>query len=422
MTTRASSLAGALPVIAVLGLITGCNALAIDMYLPATSNIAQSLGSDESVIQASLGIYLAGGALGQLLVGPLTDRFGRRRPLMIGMTVFTLASLVVALSQDLTVFMLGRMVQGFAGAAGMVIPRILVSEMFDRQTSAKAFTVLMQIMMIAPLTAPSLGGGLLLLSDWHAVFWALTAFGVILLFASWRVAPETLPPEARQSRSVGQILGIFGSLLSARQFAGLALSGSCTAASLFIYISASSFIFSTHYGLSPQIFALVFAGNAAGMILFGRINLLLLRQRTSIQTHAIGLTVHICATVVMAAGLALGADSLAFVLPLMFLSIGSFGMILANVTASAMWFAGPNRGSASSLLGVMQFSTGGLAGVVVSALQGSSILVPIFGMVICAAVAAVARIIAFLPRQSEADTASDRCGALPDLAEAESRP
>ena len=387
-------LAGSLPLVALLGAVTAFEALAIDMYLPAFSRIAATMNVDAGAVQASLSVFLIGLAAGQAFFGPLTDRFGRRPPLMAGIALLAAASVLVALAGDMVTFTIGRALQGIGGAACIVIPRILVADLYEPRASAKVFSLLTQIMMIAPVAAPPLGGLLLGWADWRPIFWLLAALAAASLIPAWRMVPETVPAGGRRTGSVGAALREFGRLFRRRGFLAHAASGSFSVAGLFAYIGASAFVFVEHYRLSPDAFGLVFALNALGMIGAGQLNILLLdRWGESLLLRA-GLLVHAALVLLMVLAVATGRDDVWLIGPLLFLAVATFIPILGNVTACVMDFASDATASAASLFGVMQYALAGAVGALLGAAHDGTLLPPLAVMLACAVLALAAHAVA----------------------------
>ncbi|WP_183096462.1 multidrug effflux MFS transporter [Gibbsiella quercinecans] len=378
-----------LPLITTLAVVTAFDAMAIDMYLPAFAAIGDELNADAGSMQGTLSVFLVGLALGQLFYGPLADRFGRRRPLIVGVVLFIAATVYAAVAQDITSFMTGRFFQGLGGAAGLVIPRAIVADMCDGHQSARIFSLLIQIMMIAPVAAPLAGGVLLSISGWHLTFYVLAAIGVFSLLAVLRFVPETLSKENQSKGGLAHALSGYGQLFRQPAFMGWTLSGSFAIAGLFAYIGASSFIYTTLFGLSPAVYSFVFAVNAAGMILTGYVNALLLRYRTARQVLSVGLVLHIVVLAVLVGTVLSGVSDVYMTGVLIFISVSALSLILGNVTALIMASNTGSHGSSSSLFGVLQYVLAGVAGGVMGMAGNGTLLPPVLIMLFCALAAAV---------------------------------
>nr|SAY44684.1 Bicyclomycin resistance protein [Serratia marcescens] len=335
-------------------------------------------------MQTSLSVFLIGLALGQLFYGPLADRFGRRQPLIAGVVLFIAATLYVALAQDATAFMIGRFLQGIGGAAGLVIPRAIVADLYDAHQSAKIFSVLIQIMMIAPVAAPIAGGALLSLFGWRSTFFVLTFIAVLALLAVIRLVPETLADNHRTRGGFLHALSIYGRLFRQRRFMGWTLSGSFAIAGLFAYIGASSFIYTTWFKFTPTVYSIVFAVNALGMILTGYINAWLLKSHEARIILAAGLLIHTLALLVLVALVLKGMPNVYLTSLLIFVSVSALSLVLGNVTSLIMASNTVSYGSASSLFGVLQYVLAGVMGAIMGAGGNGTLIPPAMVMLLCA--------------------------------------
>ncbi|MDD0841762.1 multidrug effflux MFS transporter [Pseudomonas sp. Gutcm_11s] len=341
-------------ILLILGTLSAFGPMAIDFYLPSFPALAQYFATDVEHIQMSLASYFAGVAFGQLLYGPLADRYGRRVPLLIGVVLFTLASLACALAPSLEWLIGARFVQALGGSAGMVISRAVVRDLCDPLTSAKVFSKLMLVMGVAPILAP-LGGGILLqLFGWQSIFFGLMLFSALCLIAVLLWLPETRPAEFAPQPLNGA-LGRYMTLLGDRLLVGFGLTGGVAMAGMFAYISGSPFIFIELYGVPAEHYGWLFGANAAGFILTAQFNGWLLRH------HGPGYWLKRTVWVYGASTLALLAVAMAqpeqlwpLLIPL-FLSTASLSCVLPNATACAMAGQGALAGSASALMGSLQF-------------------------------------------------------------------
>ncbi|MFP9229691.1 multidrug effflux MFS transporter [Pectobacterium cacticida] len=370
--------------IGILGILCAFDAMSIDMYLPAFPAIQQDLGADAAGMQTSLSVFLIGLALGQLVYGPLTDRYGRKGPLLLGIALFAVSSFLIAHASTLSWFIFFRLLQGLGGAAGLVIPRAIVADLYSERDAAKVFSLLMQVMAIAPITAPPLGNLLLASQGWQAIFWVLAAVGALMLFATWHSVPESLP---RRHRAVGGMLSAlsgYAALLRQKKFMAYTLSGSFVMGGLFTYIGASAFIFIEYFHLSPTAYSYIFAANALGMVALGQINILLLNRWREYQILPIGIALHVVGGVVLFGVLLAGMTSLWVVTALLFLTMSFLSLVFGNVVAVAMNAAPGQTGSASSLLGVLQYVFGGVVGVIMGAIHDGTLLPPVILLTICA--------------------------------------
>ncbi|MGK5730465.1 multidrug effflux MFS transporter [Streptomyces sp. URMC 124] len=376
----------------VLGGLTALPPLSMDMYLPALPEVTDALHSPAATVQLTLTACLLGMALGQLVVGPMSDKWGRRRPLLAGMAVYVVATAACALAPNAGLLTGFRLVQGLAGAAGIVIARAVVRDLYDGVAMARFFSTLMLISGVAPVVAPLIGGQILRLTDWRGVFVVLTAVGLLLTLAVWRFLHETLPPERRQAGGLGATLRTMGALLADRVFTGYMLAGGFAFAALFAYISASPFVVQDIYGASPQTFSLLFGLNSIGLVLVGQINGKLLVGRVSLdKALGVGLTVIALAAVallLMASG-AFGKAGLAPIAGGLFVLMSAMGLAMPNTNAQALMRSRDAAGSASALLGTSTFLLGALASPLVG-IAGEGTAVPMAAVQLGCALAAAA--------------------------------
>lgn len=378
------TLRGSAWLILILGVVTAFDAMAIDMYLPAFTAIGDTLGLDQGGMHATLSMFLLGLAVGQLAYGPLSDRFGPRAPLVGGIAVFALASAILAMTQSQGVFFAARLLQGLGAAAGIAIPRIIVADLYDTRTAAKVFSLLMQVMMVAPVVAPPLGGMLLEVLGWRSIFWGFVCMSAAAIAAIFGCVPgghtgKTLHGEDGR----GSVLRRYGHLLSDRRFASYTLSSAFCLAGLFVYIGSSAFIYVEYFGLSPTVYSWVFAANAAAMILAGQLNIALLGRWTETQ---ILLASSLCqaALILGLLGYVLGGGSDLYVVGgLVMLITAAISLILGNLTAVSMAHANGETGSASSLLGVVQYSFAGLTGVALGLVHDGTLMPQSLALLIC---------------------------------------
>ncbi|NMO32655.1 multidrug effflux MFS transporter [Streptomyces sp. GMY01] len=375
----------------ILGGLTATPPLAMDMYLPSLPEVTRSLHAPAATVQLTLTACLAGMALGQLVVGPMSDRWGRRRPLLAGLAVYVLATALCALAPNVETLVAFRLAQGLAGAAGIVIARAVVRDLYDGVAMARFFSTLMLISGVAPIVAPLIGGQILRITDWRGVFVVLTVVGALLGAVVWTKLPETLPPADRHEGGVGQALGGMRRLLADRVFTGYMIAGGFAFASLFAYISASPFVIQEIYGASPQTFSLLFGLNSVGLVVVGQINGKVLVGRVRLdRVLAAGLVVVILAAtalLLMATG-AFGAVGLAPVAAALFVLMSAMGVTMPNTQALALMRTKHSAGAASALLGTTSFLVGAVASPLVG-VAGEHTAVPMAVVQLVAAVAAL---------------------------------
>ncbi|MFF9864166.1 Bcr/CflA family multidrug efflux MFS transporter [Streptomyces sp. NPDC013953] len=362
----------------VLGGLTALPPLSMDMYLPALPEVTRALGAPAATVQLTLTACLAGLALGQLVVGPMSDKWGRRRPLLIGMVVYVAATAVCALAPGIELLIAFRLFQGLAGAAGIVIARAVVRDLYDGVEMARFFSTLMLISGAAPIVAPLIGGQVLRLTDWRGVFHVLTVVGFLLTLVVWKWLGETLPPERRHGGGVGEALRTMRGLLADRIFTGYMVAGSLAFAALFAYIAASPFVVQEIYGASPQTFSLLFGLNSVGLVAVGQINGKLLVGRVSMdKVLAFGLAVLMLAAVglLLMTGGVFGPVGLAPVAAGLFVLMSAMGLVMPNTNAQALMRTPHAAGSASALLGTSSFLIGAVASPLVG-IAGETTAVP----------------------------------------------
>ena len=369
----------------ILGSLSGIGPLSIDMYLPALPMLAEELGATTSVTQLSLTACLLGLALGQLFAGPISDVRGRRKPLLIGIIMYMIVSLLCVFSPNIWVFVGMRFLQGVAGAVGIVIARASVRDLYSGVELTKFFALLMLVNGAAPILAPIFGAEVLEYTSWRGVFAVLSALGLLMLVMVAFGLKETLPPERRSKGGAGNMLLAYRRLISDSQFMGYALTQGFMMAAMFSYISGSSFVLQDLYGMSPRDFSLVFGLNGVGIIiasqfagrLAGRIEARVLLGSGLLMAMSGGCLLLLAALLQW---------STPFIIAGFFLVVSSIGLISTTTTSLALQNQGQSAGSASALLGMLSFVFGGVAAPLVG-LGGSNTALPL-AMVMCSLIAA----------------------------------
>lgn len=348
----------------VLGALTAFTPLAVDMYLPALPEMQRAMGAGEGQMQLSLSLFFLGLSVGQFLIGPLSDRFGRLRPLYAGTAVYIAASLACMWATQAESLIALRFVQALGCCAGMVISRAMVRDLFPPQDVARIFSMLMLVLGVAPILAPLGGGYLLLWFGWPSIFLFLAVSGSLVVLVAARALPET-HHGPYSSLNALVVLRAYGGLLADRRFMAFTLASSLPSAGMFAYIAGSPFIFISLYGLSPQAYGWIFGNNAVGIIGLSQVNRWLLQYYTSPKLLVLAGRFQVAA----ALGLLLvgltgfgGAYGLAAML---FLTVSPQGLIMPNGGAAAMAHIGARIGTASALMGLLQFGGGGLSSALV---------------------------------------------------------
>ncbi|WP_219834547.1 multidrug effflux MFS transporter [Paenibacillus sp. R14(2021)] len=365
----------------VLGALSAFGPLSLDMYLPALPGLADDLHTSTSLAQLSLTACLIGLALGQLFAGPISDVRGRRKPLLIGLILYTVSSLLCALAPSIGTFIVLRLVQGLAGSAGIVIARAVARDLYNGTELTAFFSLLMLVNGIAPIAAPIAGGQLLQVTSWHGVFLVLTGVGIVMFAVVLLGLPETLPPERRSKGGIGNTLGTFRGLMADRAFMGYALAQGFVMAAMFAYISGSPFVLQEVYGVSPQLFSLCFAINGLGIIAASQIAGRLAVRVSETKLLAAGLGLAAAGGGMLLVMLLAHAPLLLVLIPLFFV-VASVGIVTTIGFSLAMRKQGKAAGSASALQGLLSLMFGSIVAPFVG-IAGSDTAVPM-GLIIAA--------------------------------------
>ena len=352
--------------VTILGLLSAFGPFSVDLYLPALPDLTADLDTSASLGQLTLTASIAGLGLGQLVAGPLSDRFGRRPPLLVGLACYVLLSLACAAAPTIWALIVLRLLQGFAGSAGLVVARAIVRDVHAGVEAAHLYSILIIIAGVAPIVAPLVGGQLLFLTDWRGLFVVLALIATLVLAAAGLGLRETLPRARRSDRGLREI-GVTLALVSRdRAFVTYALTLGFAFAEMFAYIAGSPFVLEDIHGISPQAFSLVFATNAVGLMLASQLNRALVRRVELHRLLGIAVGVGAVAGVALLVVVLLDGGLVALV-PCMFFAVGSLGMIIPNATALAITPFPHVAGSASALLGASQFMLGAVTAPLVGA-------------------------------------------------------
>ena len=357
-----------------LGALTAFPSMSIDMYLPSLPAIAATFATDSAAVQYTLASFFVGLALGQAVYGPLADHYGRKPPLYAGLILYVIASIGCALAPNILTLAVLRFVQAVGGCAGVVIARAVVRDRFDARTSAKIYSLLMLVMGLAPILAPLIGGWILMLAGWRTIFSVLTVFGFVTLILSWRHLPETKPTDTPSDIGIGSAMRVYGALLRDRPFIGYTLSGGFALGGMFAYITGSPHVFIELYGVPAESYGWLFGLNALGLIASSQYNRRLLTRhsadtilrRTNRATVVLGL--------VLLAVVSSGWGGLPMLLIPLFGYIASIGFTGPNAMACALAKQGNRAGSASALVGTLQFGIATITSMLVGLLNNNSAL------------------------------------------------
>jgi MFS transporter, DHA1 family, multidrug resistance protein len=374
----------------ILGGLNAFGPLSTDMYLPSLPAISRDLGATMAQTQITLSACILGLALGQVIAGPISDTIGRRRPLLIGIVAYVLASLLCVFAPSVAVLTILRFIQGFAGAAGLAIALATASDLYSGVVLARCFALLMLVQGISPIIAPVVGSQLLAITSWHGVFVALALIGIVMLLASAFGLGETLPVMRRQSGGLVASLRAFRDLLLDHRFIGYALSSGFAFAACIVYISVSPFVLQNIYGVSPQIFGLLFGVNALGLVIMSQVSGRLVGRIAPQKLLVWGMAAIAIGGVALLV-VVLSGIGLVGVLASAFVITGSLGFIMPNITTLALSDT-KAAGSASALLGVLQLALGAITAPLVG-LAGTASALP---MAVVMAVFAIATLVAFV--------------------------
>ena len=347
--------------VALIGTMSIFGPLCIDMYLPALPDINRQLHASASAVQLTLTACLIGMALGQLILGPVSDRVGRRRPLVLGLAAFTISSLACAVAPNIVALTGFRLIQGFGGAAGIVMARSIVRDLHSGAALARFYATLMLATGVGPVFAPQIGSWILSFTSWRGVFVVLAGCGAVLMVSAWWRIPETLAPENRQEGSLWSTLGTMAAVSRDRVFIGCVLACGLGMGGTFAYISGSSFVLQNVYGLSALGYGLVFALNAFGMIIGAQVSGHLTGRFGAGPLLTAGLATMIAGGALLFAVVAGHLTGLAGVIPALWLCMFGFGFVGPNSAALAMQRYPRAAGSAAAVLGSFQF---GMAAVI----------------------------------------------------------
>jgi len=355
---RATAARPGVLLVVILGSLTALAPLSIDLYLPALPELGDDLGASTSLAQLTLTACVAGLGVGQLVAGPLADRYGRRPPLLVGLAGFAISSGLCALAPSIGLLIALRLVQGATGAAGLVVARAIVRDVYG-PSATRIFAALLLVTGLAPVVAPIVGAQMLHFTTWRGTFVVLLGLGLLLLAATWAWLRESLPVQARRSDGLRATLGTLGRLAADRSFMPYVACFALTFGAFFAYISASPFVLEDIHGVSPQLFSVIFAVNSAALIGAGQVVGHMAGRVDSERLMRGGVWLVAASGAALVAVVAAGAGLWPLLVCLLAVAVAN-GIVVPTATALAMAGHGHVAGSASALLGLCQF---GLAGV-----------------------------------------------------------
>ncbi len=374
--------------ILILGLLTTLSPFSIDMYLPGFKAIADDLHTDTNHVTLSLSSFFIGLAAGQLLYGPLLDRFGRKNPLYAGMAIYIVASLGCMWVHTINALILLRLVQAIGSCAAGVASIAMVRDLFPVEDNAKVFSLLMLILGASPMVAPTVGGYVTAVFGWHAVFLILTIIAILTLLAVIVMLPESYQPDTSVSLKPLPIISNFWLVITEPQFYTYVFTGSFAFAGLFAYVAASPVIFMGIFGLSGQIYGWIFAGLSVGFIGSAQINNIVMRYYKSEQVVKAVLIIEAVSGILFLIGAVYGWVGLWGTIGFIFINLCGLGYISPNTSALSMAPFSQNAGSASAMMGFLQLSLGALATYGVGAFKSHTV-VPLAGIMAASSIIAL---------------------------------
>lgn len=358
---------------ALLGFLTAVGSVSIDMYLPAFPTIAHELGDVRGGAQMTLAAFFIGLALGQLILGPLADRMGRKAPLVAGMTLYTLATIGCALSTGLVSFSTCRFLAALGGASSVVVPRAVVRDLANGPNAARMMAQLMLVMGVSPILAPALGGFVLHWAGWRAIFWVQAVYGIVNLSLVILLLPDTLPKEMRVRHGLISVAKRYVQVSRDRSFLPAALTVAFGSATLFAYLGGSPLVFEQGFHVSPVLYGCIFGLNGCGLIVASQLNGRIFASRYGIDhTLTVAVLALLAGTVYLSLIAVLGLAGLVPTLIGLFICIASLGCVFPNGTVAVMSRQHANAGVASALTGTLQFSIGAVSGMMVGELSDAS--------------------------------------------------
>lgn len=375
--------------ILILGLLTAIGPFSIDMYLPAFPDIAKGLHTTVAQVTLSLSSFFIGISFGQLLYGPLLERFGRKRPLYAGLFIYLLASIGCAFAASVNALIILRLLQAVGGCVGMVAARAMVRDLFDVKENAKVFSTLMLVVAVSPIIAPTLGGYVTSSLGWRYVFLMLIIVDLIIITSAYFLLPESKKPDPNFSLKPAPILKNFAGVIRHPQFYTYALTAAISASGLYAYIGGSPHVFMELFHVTEKEYGWIFALIAMGLIGASQVNSLMLKKYTSEQLIKIALRCQSIVGITMVCLTILGWSNLFITIFLIFIFLCTQGFVFPNASALSLAAFGHTAGSASALLGAIQMTIGACTSALVSILQDRTAL-PMTAAMACCAISALA--------------------------------
>ncbi|WP_241744078.1 multidrug effflux MFS transporter [Cellulosimicrobium arenosum] len=356
-----------------LGALATLPAFTVDMYLPSLPDVATDLNADPALAQLTLSGMLVGGAVGQLVIGPLSDRFGRRLPVIVGLSLHVVTSVLCAIVPSIGALIALRVLQGFFNAASQVSSIAIIRDRFTGSDAARILSRLMLVIGLAPLLAPTIGSFIAVHADWRAVFWVLAVLGVVLGAIVLRFLPETLPVERRRTGGAATVLRGYATLFRDRHFLALAVLPGLGMAVLMSYVVGSPFVLQEGYGLSHGEFAALFAVNGIGLVLSAQVNAALVRRVAPIRLLRAAITLQGVFALALLVVAVTGAGGVLGLLLALWLVLSMQGFIPPNASALALSRHGEMAGTAAAVIGAFQSGVAGLVSPLVGVLGGDAV-------------------------------------------------
>lgn len=380
---------GTLHAMLVLGMLEAFGPLSMDLYLPQLPQLAASLGTSEALGQATMSACMIGLGLGQLIAGPLSDRFGRRPPLLFGVAAFAILSTICAVAPSIELLLLVRFLQGLAGSAGIVVCLAIARDQFEGVELSRMLSLLFLVSGTAPIIAPVVGGQLATVMDWRGIFWVLGGIGVVLLLVVVVAVPETLDERERHGGGLRALAGHTGTVMRDRLFVSVLCAGAAGGVAFFTYLSMSSFVLQDEFGLSPQTFSLAFAAGALANILGSQSSRLVVRQWGPLRVYLGGVSATLAASAAFLVIALTGAGVGGVVAALVGFMLCA-GIAGPNGQTLALAHHGARAGTAAALLGMSSFLLGPVLAPVAAGIGGTTAVTMAVTMALAAVIAAVA--------------------------------
>ena len=356
-----------------LGALAALPAVTTDMYLPSLPAVVADLDTTQAAAQLTLSGMLLGGGIGQLVIGPFSDRFGRRLPLVIGISLHVVISMLCSITPNIETLVGLRVLQGFFNAAAAVVAIGVIRDRFVGAAAARLLSRLMLVIGVAPLFAPTIGQAIAGISHWRAVFYALALIGVVLVAIVWKFMPETLPEDRRSPGSPRHVAGAYWSLLRDKHFMALAVIPGLGLGLIMSYVVGSPFVFQDEYGFTGQQFALAFALNGAALVLSAQLNAALVRKVPPVRLLRTAVIVQLGLALLLLAAVSTGTGGAFGLMAGLWLVLGVQGMIPANASVLALHNYGHMAGTAAAVIGALQSGVAGLVSPLVGLLGGNAL-------------------------------------------------